>query len=493
LVKILVVYTGGTIGSVHRPPTDLLSPLVPGTWDEISSLPIVRDALLELENKDDLTVKADEFNPTLDSSNMSPKDWIDIATKIQSHYNDYQGFVVLHGTDTMTYTATALSFILQNLTKPVIVTGSQLPISSVRTDAVQNFITSLRIAAGEYMNPPLPLVPEVCIFFQNKLIRGNRSRKINASGYDAFDSPNYPLLGEAGEYIEIRKEMMVPKPDGELSLKKSLEKNVMSFDIFPGIQSSDVMNRIMQTSDLKGLVLKTYGTGNAPTDENFLKAIEEGVKRGVVVVDVTQCLRGKVEIGLYETSAGLLTRGVVSGADMTPEAALCKLMLLLKMYEPSQAKDYVQQDLHGEQSESIYNLDYGEGTADPEKRTKSIPITGILRTENLTHAVIKAIDVTLDGPVGTQFRVSTFINLTEDVPKNFEEQERMTEYCDYRDVTWTGKPVPFLPFEATGTARNMLARPSLPVSVTMYTDKFKMSWRNLSLTLIASVGKASER
>lgn len=278
MVRVLVVYTGGTIGSIHRPPTDLLSPLVPGTWDEISSLPIVKDALLELENKDGLTVVADEFNPTLDSSNMAPKDWIDIATKIKSHYDDYQGFVVLHGTDTMTYTATALSFILQNLTKPVIVTGSQLPISSVRTDAVQNFITSLRIAAGEHMNPPLPLVPEVCIFFQNKLIRGNRSRKINASGYDAFDSPNYPLLGEAGEYIEIRKEMMVPKPQGELSLRKSLEENVMSFDIFPGIQSSDVMSKIMQTSNLKGLILKTYGTGNAPTDENFLKAIEEGVR-----------------------------------------------------------------------------------------------------------------------------------------------------------------------------------------------------------------------
>lgn len=492
MLKVLAVYTGGTIGSVHSDPSDPLSPLVPGTWQQIRSLPIVRDALLELENKDGLTVEADEFNPTLDSSNMSPDDWINIATKIQSHYENYQGFVVLHGTDTMTYTATALSFILQNLTKPVVVTGSQLPISSVRTDAVQNFITSLRIAVGEHMNPPLPLVPEVCIFFQNKLIRGNRSRKINASGYDAFDSPNYPLLGEAGEYIEIRKEMMLPKPDGRLSLNRSLEQNVMSFDIFPGIQTSNVMETIMQTPNLKGLVLKTYGTGNAPTEEKFLKAIEEGVKRGIVVVDVTQCLRGKVEIGLYETSAGLLTRGVVSGTDMTPEAALCKLMLLLKMYE-SQAKDYVQQDFHGEQSESIYNIDYGEGTASPEKRTKPIPITGILKTENLTHAVVRALDVTLAGPVDTHFRTSAFINLNEEVPKGVDAQKQMTEYCDSRENTWTGDTVPLLFFDATRAARNMLSRPNLPVSVTIHTDKFGISWRKLSLTLVASVGKAGER
>jgi L-asparaginase len=490
LVKVLVVYTGGTIGSVHSDINDPLSPLVPGSWQQIRSLPIVRDALLELENKDKLTVEADEFIPTLDSSNMSPDDWIEIATKIHKKYDAYEGFVVLHGTDTMTYTAAALSFILQNLTKPVIVTGSQLPISSVRTDAVQNFITSLRIAVGEHMNPPLPLVPEVCIFFQNKLIRGNRARKINASGYDAFDSPNYPLLGEAGEYIEIRKEMMVPKPDGRLSLNKFLEKNVMSFDIFPGIQSSDVMEKIMLTPDLKGLILKAYGTGNAPTDEKFLNAIEAGVKRGVVVVDVTQCLRGKVEIGLYETSSGLLTRGVVSGTDMTPEAALCKLMLLLRRYGP-EAKDYIQQDLHGEQSESIYNIEYGEGTAKPEMRSKPIRITGILQRENLTHAVVRALDVTLDGPVDTHFRTSAFINLDEEVPSSVEAQTQMTEYCDYREVTWTGKPLPPLFFDATRAARNML-RPGLPVSVTIHTDKFGISWRKLSLTLVASVGKAGE-
>jgi len=488
LIKVLVVYTGGTIGSVHSDPNDPLSPLVPGTWEQVRSLPIVRDALLELENKDKLTVEADEFNPTLDSSNMSPDDWIEIATKIHKKYDYYEGFVVLHGTDTMTYTAAALSFILQNLTKPVIVTGSQLPISSVRTDAVQNFITSLRIAAGEHMDPPLPLVPEVCIFFQNKLIRGNRARKINASGYDAFDSPNYPLLGEAGEYIEIRHEMILPKPPGRLSLNKSLEKNVMSFDIFPGIQSSDVMKNIMQTPGLKGLILKTYGTGNAPTDERFLKAVEEGVTNGVVVVDVTQCLRGKVEIGLYETSAGLLTRGVVSGTDMTPEAALCKLMSLLKAYG-AKARDYVQQDLHGEQSESIYNIDYGPGVADPEKRTEPIPITGTLDTENLTNVVVRALDVKLDGPVGTHFRASAFINLNEDVPSSVEAQRQMTQYCDSREVVWAGHPVPLV-FDATRASRNMLVRPNLPISVTIHTDKFGISWSKLSLTLVASVGKA---
>lgn len=262
MANVLVVYTGGTIGSIHLDPYDPLSPLVPGKWEQIQSLPVVSEAFHDLQRTEHIDVSTEEFDPTLDSSNMSPADWIRIAEVIYKRYNDYDGFVILHGTDTMTYTAAALSFIFLNLSKPIILTGSTLPISFIRTDAIQNLVTSVKIAAGEYLSPPLPLVPEVCIFFNNKLIRGNRARKINVGGYDLFDSPNYPLLGEAGEYIIVNQKRVRPRPPAgfHLSLNRSLEERVMSLDIFPGIQSTGVMQAVMKTEELKGLSMNPWNT-----------------------------------------------------------------------------------------------------------------------------------------------------------------------------------------------------------------------------------------
>lgn len=353
--KVLMIYTGGTIGMLPKEEGNPLSSLVPANWEKLNDFaPVLRDLPLDVELKE-MTL--------IDSSDMHPDYWINIARVIRDNYEKYDGFVILHGTDTMTYTATALSFLLENLDKPVIVTGSQLSIGQPRSDAVQNLVTSLTLAAPKSFN--LPLIPEVCICFNNVILRGNRARKVSSSGYSGFATPNYPPLGEAGEHIKINiKAIRKPSTEG-FFINENLEKNVMLFDIFPGI-SPKILNSVFSIEGLKCVVFRTYGAGNAPTNEDFLKEIEKAViEKNLAIVNITQCNQGMVEMGLYDASATLSRLGVISGVDMTPEAALVKMMFLLGQgYDIDIVKEQMQKDLRGEQSVNVFNFIYENRKAD---------------------------------------------------------------------------------------------------------------------------------
>ncbi len=364
--KVLMIYTGGTIGMLPKEEGNPLSPLVPANWGKLKKFAPVLEYL-------PLDVALQEMK-LIDSSDMNPDYWINIARVIRDNYEKFDGFVILHGTDTMTYTATALSFLLENLNKPVIITGSQLSIGQPRSDAVQNLVTSLTLAAAKSFN--LPLIPEVCICFNNVILRGNRTRKVSSSGYSGFDTPNYPKLGKAGEHIKIdTKVIRKPSTEGFFA-NENLEKNVMLFDIFPGI-SPEILNSVFGIEGLKGVVFRTYGAGNAPTNEDFLKEIEKAInKKNLAIVNITQCNQGMVEMGLYDASATLSRLGVISGVDMTPEAALVKMMFLLGQgYDIGTVKDQMQKNLRGEQSVNVFNFVYEDGKADKVYKapTKQLP------------------------------------------------------------------------------------------------------------------------
>ncbi|HEX7421830.1 MAG TPA: asparaginase [Thermoanaerobaculia bacterium] len=331
--RVYIAHTGGTIG-MNRTRN--------GYGPQRGYLQQQMDAMPELQHPTIPSFTIHDYDPLLDSSNMTPVDWVKIARDIAAHHDDYDGFVVLHGTDTMAYTASALPFMLEGLRKPVLITGSQIPLCEVRNDARENLITSLLIAANYE-------IPEVCLYFGGKLLRGCRSTKVSADGFAAFDSPNFPQLGTVGIDIEVNWNL-VRKANGEGTLRVAeLRAPVVSaLRLFPGI-SPDLLRNVLRPP-LQGLVLEAYGIGNAP-DQNrdFLAAIEEATSRGVVVVDCTQCLEGTVDLGEYATGTALARAGVISGYDLTAEAALAKLYYLLSRGEsPDAVKRDMQRDLRGE-------------------------------------------------------------------------------------------------------------------------------------------------
>jgi L-asparaginase len=349
---VLVVYTGGTIGSMPRDPADPRSPLAVVDWPEFrrrtSSL---NERLADgSPNARYVGFNVDGCSLTpLDSCNIGPDYWRELAAVIAENHDRYRGFVVLHGTDTMVYTASALSFMLDSLGKPVILTGAQRShLHNVRNDALQNLLTALLLANPQHSN--LPLVSEVGIFFGDVLLRGNRARKVTASGFGAFASPNYPALARAGESIVVDQRVLRPAPGRPLRLRTGLEPNVVAVSFFPGIQQGSLLPHILGDESLKGIVLMAYGAGTVPGDERILESIAVAVKRGVVAVAVTQCGGGRVELERYEASTRLLEAGVVSGTDMTPEAALVKLMVLLgdSSLGPADVRRLLQLDLAGE-------------------------------------------------------------------------------------------------------------------------------------------------
>jgi L-asparaginase len=316
-ISILIIYTGGTIGMVQHPVTGTLSPV---KFDQIQK------EVPELK-KFNFNIETIVFNPPLDSSNISPAIWGKIAKNIKKYYHKYDGFVVLHGTDTMAYTASALSFMFENLEKPVILTGSQLPIGTLRTDGKENLITAVEIAAAKKNG--MAMVPEVCIYFDFKLYRGNRAVKRDADQFSAFRSVNYPALATAGVDIVYRTEFIkYPMEEGPLKVNTGFNDNVVILKMFPGI-NENVFKSVMNISGLRGIVLETFGAGNVPTVNWLTECIKESVKKGIIVLNVTQCQGGSVSMGHYETSMELLKAGVVSGKDMTTEAAVTKLMFLL--------------------------------------------------------------------------------------------------------------------------------------------------------------------
>ncbi|HCM58930.1 MAG TPA: L-asparaginase 1 [Bacteroidales bacterium] len=315
--SILIIYTGGTIGMVNDPVT---GSLVPIDFRHISGqVPELR--------RFGFTLETVTFDPVIDSSEVNPDTWHRIASAIEENYNRFDGFVVLHGTDTMAYSASALSFMLQGLEKPVIFTGAQLPIGVLRTDGKENLITAIEIAAARENG--LPVVPEVCIYFENKLLRGNRTIKYSAEHFNAFVSPNLPPLAEAGIQIRYNRNIIrYPTVRRPLTVSGNFETAVAVLQLFPGIRQETV-HAILATAGIKGLILETYGTGNAPTVSWFLDELKVFIKGGGMVLNVTQCQAGSVEMGLYETSAGLISAGVISGRDITTEAAVTKMMILL--------------------------------------------------------------------------------------------------------------------------------------------------------------------
>ncbi|MGC9394773.1 MAG: asparaginase, partial [Anaerolineae bacterium] len=331
--RVYIICTGGTISMQQT--ADGYAPAPGYLAAQLAAMPELRDAAMP-----DYTIH--EYDPLLDSANMTPAEWLKIAQDIVTHYDAYDGFIVLHGTDTMAYTASALPFMLHGLAKPVILTGSQLPLWEVRNDARENLITVMVIAA----NYP---IPEVCLYFGDKLLRGCRAVKVNAVGFDAFDSPNYPPLGAVGIHIDVHWENVLPPPaPGSLTVQPLSAAYVGTLRLFPGMHPHIIANALRPP--LQGLILETYGVGNGPvTNRTFMAALEDAISRGVVVVDCTQCLKGMVDMEGYATGSALEKIGVISGFDMTVEAALAKLAYLFNRCDDvAIVKQQMQVNLRGE-------------------------------------------------------------------------------------------------------------------------------------------------
>jgi len=337
--SILIIYTGGTIGMIKDQQTGAL---VPFNFDNIyDQIPVLK--------KFDYELQFYCFEPIMDSSNMNPESWVKLVEIIEKNYEQYDGFVILHGSDTMAYSASALSFMLENLNKPIIFTGSQLPLGEIRTDGRENLLTSVEIASAKVDNTPI--VSEVCIFFENQLLRANRTVKYNAEFFHAFVSGNYPLLAEVGVDINYRRNNILKPNFKKLKVHKKMDNHVGILKLFPGI-STDFVKSILHTPGLKAVVLETFGSGNAPACKEFLNLLSDSINNGVIIVNVTQCMTGIVRQGKYTTSMELQKVGVISGKDISTEAAITKLMYLLGEYSnPEQVKELFQVSLRGEITE----------------------------------------------------------------------------------------------------------------------------------------------
>ena len=332
--KVLIIYTGGTFGMTH----DKHGVLIPFDFASIiDHLPTIRNLGVEFS--------VFSFEKPIDSSNINPDHWCLIAKIIYDNHDSHDGFVVLHGTDTMAFTASALSFMLEGLSKPVILTGAQLPIIDPRSDARENLITALEIAAEK--KDGRPVVPEVCIYFDYELLRGNRSKKVESMQFDAFDSGNYPPLAKAGVKIDYNFSLIRKTANKSLTLHDKFDSNLLILKLFPGM-SQQAVESVFNAKGLRAVILETYGSGNAPTSPWLIEIIRTAIKNGIMVVNISQCPGGMVIQGKYETSKELQEVGVISGLDMTTEAAVTKLMVLMGQFDTNQCKELFSRNLAGE-------------------------------------------------------------------------------------------------------------------------------------------------
>lgn len=334
----LLIYTGGTIGMC---------------WDVQKKCLVPFDFEQFVEHVPELSylgtnITVFAFEELLDSANITPKHWIGIAEIIEQYYEQYDGFLILHGTDTMAYSASALSFLMDNLAKPIIFTGAQLPIGATRNDAKENLLTALEILVEQFHEKN---IHEVCIYFHDVLLRGNRAKKVQSSYFDAFESDNYPLLAKAGITIDYYKDVLIQKPTLPFICHKKMNTNVAILKLFPGI-TKEVVQSILNISNLKGVVLETFGAGNTMTSNWFLESIEQALEKGIIIYNVSQCAGGKVLQGHYETSIFLEKKGIINGEDITSEAAITKMMFVLANISEKHQKKYLKIGIRGELTNS---------------------------------------------------------------------------------------------------------------------------------------------
>ena len=335
--KVLIIYTGGTIGMVNGAD----GVLIPFNFEQIKeNVP----ELARLNYQFDVH----SFHPVIDSSNMDPEIWKTLADLIYKNYDLYDGFVILHGSDTMAFTASALSFMLENLAKPVVLTGSQLPIGEIRTDAKENLLTALEIAAKQEND--MAIVPEVCIYFDAQLFRGSRAIKYNSEKFEAFQSPNYPILAEAGVHLQFNGNYILKSPSEDLKLHTNFNANIGVLKLYPGITEAAV--HAITASKVDAIILETFGSGNASTAAWFLESLRSAIHAGKLIVDISQCKKGSVQLGRYETSRNLQNIGVVSGFDLTFEATVTKLMFVLGLgVSMEEMRHLMETSLRGELTE----------------------------------------------------------------------------------------------------------------------------------------------
>ena len=405
---VLVIYTGGTIGSAPKDPHDMESPQVVRPWNELKNAAPQMDHL-------GYPIDAISFVQPLDSCNVGPRHWRTMARIIRDNYDEYEGFVILHGTDSMVYTASALSFMLLDLGKPVVLTGSQVAgIVNPRNDAHQNMITSLMLA-----NPRanrLPIIPEVIVAFGNKISRGNRCKKMDVIGYQGFYAPNYPLLGEAGEFITVERKHIRRTPETALQVFDQLDTNVIMLEVFPGMQHSPILANVLKDDNLRGVVLKSYGAGNIPTDPPFLNLFKDFIDRGGIVVNVTSVPQGEVVMGLYETSQVLVDRGLIGGFDITPEAAMAKLMMLLGSYPDDSAtvRRLMQQSIAGEQRLSLESSVFPAGgritVSNPRADTGKAELSSTTEPERIDKVILRFLNARLDPGHGERATIRLALN-----------------------------------------------------------------------------------
>lgn len=480
---VFFIYTGGTIGSMPKDSSDPDSPQVVVPWDEfMKRTPELSEATIGFR------IDSWSFDEPLDSCNIGCAEWKMMADKIGEKYNDYEGFVILHGTDSMVYTASALSFMLANLGKPVVLTGAQRAhLFQVRNDALQNIITAAQLA-----NPAasgLPVIPEVMIAFGQDVLRGNRSRKKDANGYAAYQSPKFPPLARVGANIVVDESRILPVPEKAFYVRRNLEERVVTFDVFPGIQHSKFAGKLLSEPDLRGVVVRAYGAGNIPTDPQFLGQFESATKRDVSIINVTQCTEGRVELGLYETSNLLLGIGMVSGTDLTPEAALVKLMIGLgdeDINEDSQAlRDFLQTSQAGEQSTSIIEVPFRSekgGAIDENspilRLTPSKELGGTWDARGLESAQLRLYNAKIVGD--GQLDIEIYANLSSNETPGGPDSQQFAGR--FRRSPTTSETI--LSFDVTSATKRLFS-PGLraPFTLVVKGGSSQLSWKRADLAL----------
>lgn len=469
LEKVLIINTGGTIGMVHNDPNDPTSPLRPAKdWHEIAK----EHPILEKFPTDYC-----QLDPLIDSSDMCLEVWVKIGEIIEKFYDEYRGFVILHGTDTMAFTASALSFMCKNLSKPIIFTGSQVPLQFPRSDALQNLITAIQIAGNEVYG--VRLVPEVAIFFRDTLLRGNRARKIDATNYFGFSSPNYPAIGEVGGDIKIIKDRILKPSHEKFYLDKRFSNEVIVLELFPGLNFSYLKNIFKEGSGIKGVILKTYGNGNAPTSQEFLDFLEYISSQKIVIIDITQCTKGFVKMGLYEASAKLTDIGVISGTDLTPEAAVTKLMYLLGAYKDiKQIKRKMQVDICGEQTLSQYDFSFESDGEFTDYFETEIVVPKKLKKEYLLRSVARVVGIKDRECEDKDLIITMAIESLDDYNDNFIEPNSKIQKIVKKD-----KKDAHILFDKS--VKRILDS-SRMVKITM-TSNMKITWENINFSIYSEL------